>query len=310
MGKEKKLIEYRFYEMPQGHYVLALLGPSWERVYGADVETMLHFHNYLEIGYCYWGEGTLIIDETNIRYKGGYLTLIPENIPHTTTSIDETLNKWEYLFIDINGFIKNEMKLDRMVPEKIIKQINKQGYAFLGKQYPLITEIVKSIIYEYTNQGPYYKEAVKGYLRALVVEMLRISEEMSTAVTFDEKRQNSYIEACMNYIEENYSSNIRIKDLAENCGLSESHFRRVFEEIMQMKPLDYVNMVRIKKACEIIEKENMSMAEVGLSVGFDTPSTFDRNFKKIKGVSPRQWKRDCDEGLATQKFEISAKKGW
>ena len=50
MGRSKRQrLEFRFYEIPQNEYVLALLGDSWRRVYGHDVQ-YLHFHNLMEIG--------------------------------------------------------------------------------------------------------------------------------------------------------------------------------------------------------------------------------------------------------------------
>ena len=51
MAKQKRQIEYRYYEIPSDEYVLALLGESWVQSYGADTENLLHFHNYMEIGY-------------------------------------------------------------------------------------------------------------------------------------------------------------------------------------------------------------------------------------------------------------------
>ena len=56
MKKKKEELEFRFYEIPQNQPVLALLGEKWVQHYGSGVDR-LHFHNYMEIGYCYGGEG-------------------------------------------------------------------------------------------------------------------------------------------------------------------------------------------------------------------------------------------------------------
>ena len=59
MAKKKKdSIEYRYYEIGQDEYVLALFGESWIRDYGRDVEG-LHFHNLMEIGVCHEGHGEM-----------------------------------------------------------------------------------------------------------------------------------------------------------------------------------------------------------------------------------------------------------
>lgn len=50
--RKKPKMEFRYYQMPAGSPILALLGQKWVQNYGNDVD-YLHFHNYLEIGFCY-----------------------------------------------------------------------------------------------------------------------------------------------------------------------------------------------------------------------------------------------------------------
>ncbi|MBE5911701.1 AraC family transcriptional regulator [Pseudobutyrivibrio sp.] len=311
MAKQKRQIEYRYYEIPSDQYVLALLGDKWIQSYGEETGNMRHFHNYLEVGYCYWGSGRLIIDEATVNYKGGIITLIPENIPHDTKSDEGGVCKWEYLFIDIDNFIKKEMQFHRLIPEEVIKRINSQGYVIHWSKNKQLTNIVRSIIEEYREQKPYYKQAVKGYLRAFVAEMLRLNENLTTSLTLEEKRLNGYIERSVNYFAEHFAEDVKMSDVAYECGLSESHFRRIFEETMSMKPLDYLNMVRIDNACELIKNKDYGMEEVGYRVGYQTPSTFNRNFKKLTGKTPYQWKMEESHFGSTKKnYKISAKKGW
>ena len=56
---EKENVEFRYYEIPQGMPVLPLLGEKWITRYGADP---MHFHNYLELGYCYSGKVSCILE--------------------------------------------------------------------------------------------------------------------------------------------------------------------------------------------------------------------------------------------------------
>lgn len=308
---EKRKIEYRYYEIPEGHYCLCMLGEAWERYYAPEVKDMLHFHNYLEIGYNYWGNGVVTVDDLDISYKGAVCTLIPRNIPHSTVTEDNKIDKWEFLFVDLDSFIRNEMSFKRTPNDDVIKKLNKQAYVIHWSENRRLTTIIKCILEEYREKNPFYKEAVKGYLRALVIEMLRISDEMLTSTTVDEKRVNNYIKLGVDYISEHYAEEIKMVDMASECGLSESHFRRLFGETMGMKPWDYVNMVRINKACEMLINEDIAMEEIGYRVGFQNTSTFTRNFKKLTGTTPFQWKKDQKNSENTIKnFKISAKKGW
>ena len=83
--RRKPKMEFRYYQMSAGSPILALLGQKWVQNYGNDVD-YLHFHNYLEIGYCYGGNGHMVLGEEEERFYGGIVTVIPPNYPHTTNS--------------------------------------------------------------------------------------------------------------------------------------------------------------------------------------------------------------------------------
>lgn len=102
--KRKPKIEFRYYKMPDGSPILALLGQKWVQTYGRDVD-YLHFHNYMEIGFCYDGQGDFVLGEQEYRFHGGQFSIIPKNYPHTTNSDPGTISRWEYLFIDVEGFL-------------------------------------------------------------------------------------------------------------------------------------------------------------------------------------------------------------
>ena len=102
-----------------------------------------------------------------------------------------------------------------------------------------------------------------------------------------------------------------VEELAQECHMSETHFRRLFESCMNMSPVDYINLVRIQKACDLLKKTTDSMDIVAQKVGFTTTSTFNRNFKKFLNTSPYQWKIN-PENYETKllNYNISARKGW
>ena len=100
---EKENVEFRYYEIPQGMPVLPLLGEKWITRYGADP---MHFHNYLELGYCYSGKGIMHLGDQLVPYRAGTVIVIPRNFPHRTEGEDSNLQKWEYLYVDSEKFLK------------------------------------------------------------------------------------------------------------------------------------------------------------------------------------------------------------
>ena len=99
-------MEFRYYQMPAGSPILALLGQKWIQHYGENID-YLHFHNYLEIGFCYEGQGRMLLGEEEVRFSGREFSVIPPNYPHTTDSDLGTVSRWEYLFVDVEGFLRS-----------------------------------------------------------------------------------------------------------------------------------------------------------------------------------------------------------
>ncbi len=194
-------------------------------------------------------------------------------------------------------------------PEEILRIIDKRGTMKSRKNHPMGATLIRQIMEECRRQEPYFQEAVNGYLRALVIESMRLVKERDRNAR--NVKYNRYIEMAARYIDAHYAEEMKIADIASTCGLSESHFRRIFDDSMNMKPVDYINMVRVNKACEMLVKEDIPMSEIGKRVGYQTASSFNRNFKSLTGYSPLQWKnKGAQEGVNLKNYQISALRGW
>lgn len=113
------------------------------------------------------------------------------------------------------------------------------------------------------------------------------------------------------YIDANYREEIHIEDLTEISQMSETHFRRKFTEYMKITPGDYINLLRIKKACELLRYTECSIGEAGTAAGFRTDSAFIRNFRKFVGMTPREWRKQKGKEIDNpMNYNISVLKGW
>jgi len=140
MKKRKPKIELRYYYMPAGSPILPLLGERWVLNYGTGVDD-LHFHNFMEIGFCYYGEGILTLNEEKMSFSGREFSVIPEKFPHTTNSRENTVCKWEYLFIDVEGFLRKNCETP-MQAEKMIRRINSRALFMKEEEQPFIAECI------------------------------------------------------------------------------------------------------------------------------------------------------------------------
>lgn len=308
---KKKVVEFRFYEIPQGESALILCGDEWKRVYGTERSDM-HFHNLYEIGICRSGLGEMVFDGQIHAYGDGVVTMIPANYPHTTVSFGDTLNFWEYLFFDPVLIIQQLFPEDQVYQKKALESLNKSAFYTTIEKNPAIGKYIDELIAEKNENKIFRKKISRLHMEALVLELLRMDSTLPEEKRIGPKGTNmGQITLAIDYISKNYMNEIRIADLADLCSLSETHFRRLFEELINMAPIEYINLVRIQNACELIKKSNYSMETVALRCGYTNVTTFNRNFKKILNTSPYHWKinpENYENKLLN--FRISALKGW
>lgn len=306
-AKKKQEIEFRYYEIPQNEPCIALLGEAWIRPYGTD---SLHFHNYMEIGFCYDGNGEVVLDEQAVRYKSDMFTVIPRNFPHNTASDNFSLSRWEYLFIDVEAFLREVYREDSFYADDLGAIINNRAWAVEASKYPEMTNLIKSIMDEMRYKKDFYAESVKGLMLSLLINIARMNQGKLVKVR-KQSRGVSQISYALHYIGANYAEELTIGDLAEASHMSETHFRRVFQKIMNMTPSDYLNLVRVQMACEYMKRHTDGMELVAERCGFQSVSTFNRNFKKVLGITPYQWKIHPENYEAKLlDYKISAYKGW
>jgi len=106
-------------------------------------------------------------------------------------------------------------------------------------------------------------------------------------------RQTSYcgyVQKAIAYISSNYSYPITVADIADYVGLSRSHLFRSFEKVMEKSPKEYLTDFRIRQACNLLEKSDLSVTAIANSVGFENNLYFSKAFHKEKGVSPKNYR--------------------
>ena len=226
--KKKPRMEYRYYEAPEKCPVLALLGEKWVQNYGYQID-YLHFHNMMEIGVCYYGEGTIVLEDKEIPYDGGAFTVVPKNFPHTTNSKENSLCSWAWLFIDVEGFITKLYKDNSRMAQKLISRINQRAHYSKNEDRPEVAELIKLIIKCMDEKEEFYLEEVKGLTRALLMQIARWNEKDETqeknAILDD--ASIALILPALNYIGEISTRASGLKNL-RMCATSVRHICAVF----------------------------------------------------------------------------------
>lgn len=104
-------------------------------------------------------------------------------------------------------------------------------------------------------------------------------------------RKEQYINTAVRFIKSNYWRDIDIRQIASQVGLDGKYLSAIFKECLNTSPYRLLMDTRMDKACELAGNEFMTIGDIARSVGYTDPLLFSRMFKRVKGMSPRDYKK-------------------
>ena len=104
--------------------------------------------------------------------------------------------------------------------------------------------------------------------------------------------KETYVRMAVEYIQMNYSRKITISEIADHVRLNRSYLGSIFKEYMNTSLQDYLVNFRINRACELMLDNNLSIGDISRSVGYDDQLLFSKMFKKIKGLPPKEYRKN------------------
>lgn len=299
----KPKIQYRRFELPVHFPVIGLLGDSWQS--GYNPITSMHFHNCLEIGMLFRGSGMYYIDEDCRHFTAPCVVIAPPNMLHAHYVDPGQTSLWNWLYVD-------PLQLLPHLPPPILEQLSQYQRSLTVDDcilaecdHPQIVGLFRFILQEMEGQESHYIQTVAGMLQALLLSLMRMKKSGSARAKAFANPHLQAISPAIDYISSHYMQDISVENMARLCHMSTSHFRRTFKRLLGWSPLDYMQMVRIERACIKLYDCEYSVTDIGMQVGFTTPSSFGRQFKKQMGLSPSQWRikiRSEENPLVTAYF--------
>jgi AraC-like DNA-binding protein len=96
----------------------------------------------------------------------------------------------------------------------------------------------------------------------------------------------THISGAVRWITEHYVEPFRVEDLARSCGLSTSAFHRAFHAVTALSPIQFQKQIRLQKSRLLLMAGGDDVATVGYSVGYDSTSQFNREYRRQFGLPP------------------------
>ena len=133
-----------------------------------------------------------------------------------------------------------------------------------------------------------------GYRHLSVALLIRIIGFLSrsyTGMTAPATRTLLAVNKVVSHIEHGYRSALSLETLAPMAGMSERTLQRYFRQAFGIPPVDYINRVRVGKACQLLAGRQLGITEVAEAVGIPDSSYFARVFRQFTGTSPTDYRK-------------------
>ena len=269
--------------------------PPWglHTVSDENVST-LHFHNGLELGYCYKGAGVFFVNNKIMPFFAGDVSIIFKNEAHIAQSHKNNLSEWKFATIEVEGLLSKASVMHLASITKILYGSNSFCNIISNNDHPEIIQLVCQIISETENKLEGHKTVVTGLVLALMGKLIRLIkiEEIGEQHTHKSNHNLDIISPALNYLSKNYYEQITVEELANLCNISITHFRRIFNSVMEIAPMEYLFHIRIKMAVILLNNPHYSILDIAMQVGYSSITSFNKHFKRIIGETPTVWRKN------------------
>lgn len=103
-------------------------------------------------------------------------------------------------------------------------------------------------------------------------------------------KNSELVKKAVQYISQNYTSNITLEDVAEYVHLNPAYFSTLFKQSSGSTFKEYLNMVRIEESKRLLLNTDYTIIDIAIAVGFEDQSYFSKVFKKFTGLTPKQYR--------------------
>ena len=226
-----------------------------------------HFHNEYEIYFLTEGERLFFFNNRAYQVKKGSLILVDTNLIHMTHAPEDDTTGYTRIILYIDKF--KMQQFDEKFPHLNLVPFFREHY---GVYKALIEMEIIHYFIDFIRDNP---------------ELTPIKDE--TAIHKSSKYQTIYNIA--DYISDHYAESISLDGLAGVFYLSKFYLSRSFKEVTGYGVNEYVNILRTKRAKQLLEETTLSVSEIAGTVGYESITYFEKVFKTYMSISPLKYRK-------------------
>jgi AraC-like DNA-binding protein len=252
-----------------------------------------HYHEEYELHLIVATRGKVFVGDYIGQFAPGHLVLTGPRLPHNWISTDCPLEgvalRDHAIQFAHEPFEAASKLVTELRPALPVLERSRHGIEFFG----ISAEAERLFIRIRESQGLTRFAAFVEFL-ALLSECTEYRQLSDARIqSFDDDSSLAKISGIVAFIAEHCTEDLSLKEFAARVGMTESRFSRFFQRATGNTFSEFVNRLRINKACQLLMETDRYIANVCYDVGFNNIANFNRRFLQIKGMTPREFRRQA-----------------
>jgi len=247
----------------------------------------LHDHDYCELVFITDGTATHVVGETAYPIKKGDIFVLKGREIHGFCNVSN-LKLYNVMFHVSDLLLDDCRDLSGFWVLFVHEQTNDfiSRITLTGSDFDLVHTWCRQLMQEYTAHQPGYISVCHSILMQMIVFLSRICQHFESCETQPDFR----LANAVTYMQTNFSEKINVEQLAAIAGFSPRHFSRLFQEVYQITPMQFLNEIRLGHARILLETRHYKVSEVAALCGFSDGNYFSKVFRQKYLLAPSEWK--------------------
>lgn len=264
----------------------------------------LHVHPEIELVYIRESHGKRIVGNLIESFEPGDMVLIGPSLPHIWINDDcfvngQTNKRARAIVVYFHPCLFDS-GLFSLPEARNIRQLllqSKSGIFIQHNTRQIIASRMESLL---EKKG---FDKVMGLLEILHLlsqstDLVHINSE--ELLNHENKAEKDRLCDVYRYVNDNFRSDIQLKDVAGLTNLTPQSFCRLFKKRNKIHFVEYLNQVRISNACKLLLNSDWTISEIAYNCGYKTISNFNKLFKETTGHSPKKYREQAMKGIMAE----------
>ncbi len=238
-----------------------------------------HMHRHVEVQYIYENSAFFMVDGIDSEYRDGLLFIFPYCVHSSRANSDcrhISFNFQQHAFPEYERIFSDNIPLSPFVPSGQLPptfdaMIRYARELYFAEDFPLREKLLHSVISVVIGEA----------LSSMTLIPRSSGQDLSTTPAI-----GRVINYCMTHL----SDDLSLDAVAKALFLDKYYISKLFPAKLGVRYVEFVRSQRISRACEMLRSTDRAITDIAYDCGFMNQSTFNRVFREIIGMSPREYR--------------------